>query len=609
MMQKLTRKPDKSRAKTAPAVAKPLARPSARIAGWSSQRTAALPTLHALVHGPMQARLVVGPANDRYEQEADRVAEHVVHMRESAVATPAALRSSVSLQRKCACGGSGDDECTCAKGGSVLQRTASGDTSHVAPPIVHQVLGSPGQPLHPETRAFFEPRFGHDFSAVRVHTDALAAESARAVHARAYTVGSDMAFASGQYSPQSAEGRRLLGHELTHVVQQASVSTPPLLNDLETGDRHDAYERDADQVAEALFSGTDAIPDHFPITAIPSRPRLSHDWASCDDPPECPAREPGELTRAATARLQVGALDAPETGEIVYGFGIGSSSVASVGSDPTWSAFVAALSGSTDHWEILGFTDCEGATDGNTRLRQDRANAARAALPAAAQALIDRAVGASVSDCVASNDSEENRSFNRSVVFRRTSSTITMTDENITVSPPPLTTPTQDCTASNNSEIAFALPIARNMVSHAIDVLGRPSSTAVDDMLDKYFNDHSASTYLHVLSGYRNLSSIAGSFTIECEQPGSFMYDHFCGGIYAYVWSHGANVHLCGAAFGRSAVDLAETIVHESSHKFDNTDDKAYCWGGCPATLSRWSAYDNADSFSKFAWDASLNIP
>jgi hypothetical protein len=186
-----------------------------------------------------------------------------------------------------------------------------------------------------------------------------------------------------------------------------------------------------------------------------------------------------------------------------------------------------------------------------------------------------------------------------------------MADEFITISPPLLTIPTQDCTAGNNSEIAFALPIARNMVSHAIDVLGRSPSSAVDDMLNKYFNDHSVSTYLHALIGYRSLASIAGSFTIECEQPGSLLYDHFCGGTLAYVRDlvPGANVHLCGSAFGRSAVALAETIVHESSHKFDHTDDEAYCWGGCPATLSRWSAYDNADSFSKFAWDAYLNIP
>lgn len=171
--------------------------------------------------------------------------------------------------------------------------------------------------------------------------------------------------------------------------------------------------------------------------------------------------------------------------------------------------------------------------------------------------------------------------------------------------------PTVDCTPANISEIAIAMPLARAMVRHAIDLLGRPSTSAVTALLDKYFNDHSASTYLHALVGYRNLlSGISGSFTVECEQPGSFMYDYFCGGTLAYVRTlvPGPNVHLCGSAFGRSDTALAETIAHESSHKFDNTGDKAYCWGGCPASLDRWAAYNNADSFSKFARDSYLTI-
>ncbi|MGB9632210.1 MAG: DUF4157 domain-containing protein [Chloroflexaceae bacterium] len=91
------------------------------------------------------------------------------------------------------------------------------------PPIVHEVLRSPGQPLDAETRAFMEPRFGHDFSRVRVHTDARAAESARAVNALAYTVGRDVVFGAGQYAPGASAGRRLLAHELAHVVQQGDL--------------------------------------------------------------------------------------------------------------------------------------------------------------------------------------------------------------------------------------------------------------------------------------------------------------------------------------------------------------------------------------------------
>jgi hypothetical protein len=77
-----------------------------------------------------------------------------------------------------------------------------------------------GAPLDPATRAFMEPRFGHDFSQVRVHTDARAATVAQSLDALAFTVGDDIAFAPGQYRPGSDEGRTLLAHELTHTLQQ-----------------------------------------------------------------------------------------------------------------------------------------------------------------------------------------------------------------------------------------------------------------------------------------------------------------------------------------------------------------------------------------------------
>ena len=89
-----------------------------------------------------------------------------------------------------------------------------------ASPSVHETLQRPGEPLTPETREFFEPRFGHDFGKVRLHTDAQAARSAEDVRANAYTVGSDIVFNKGAYQPGSPQGRKLLAHELMHVVQQ-----------------------------------------------------------------------------------------------------------------------------------------------------------------------------------------------------------------------------------------------------------------------------------------------------------------------------------------------------------------------------------------------------
>src|SRR5688572_21060197 len=86
----------------------------------------------------------------------------------------------------------------------------SGSEHHTVPPIVHDVLRSPGKPLDAQSREYFDPRFGHDFSQIRIHSDEQAAESARTVNAHAYTVGRDVVFGAGQYRPTTTAGRRLL---------------------------------------------------------------------------------------------------------------------------------------------------------------------------------------------------------------------------------------------------------------------------------------------------------------------------------------------------------------------------------------------------------------
>lgn len=108
--------------------------------------------------------------------------------------------------------------------GAVMRKAAGGTAADAlatsVPAVVDEVVDAPGQPLDPGTRRFMDVRFGHDFSQVRVHTSARAAQSARAVKARAYTAGQDVVFDAGQYSPRTREGRRLLAHELAHTVQQ-----------------------------------------------------------------------------------------------------------------------------------------------------------------------------------------------------------------------------------------------------------------------------------------------------------------------------------------------------------------------------------------------------
>ena len=123
------------------------------------------------------------------------------------------------------------------------------------PPVVYDVLRSPGQPLDARARVMLERGFGHDFSRVRIHTDARAAESTRAVDALAYTVGSDVVFGAGKYAPGTADGQRLLAHEMTHVIQQAGAPAGAALT---LGQPGDPLEREADHVADRMSTAADS---------------------------------------------------------------------------------------------------------------------------------------------------------------------------------------------------------------------------------------------------------------------------------------------------------------------------------------------------------------
>jgi len=177
------------------------------------------PTTHPLLF--LQQKLAIGSTTDPLEAEADRVADQVMGM---SAPSPQLNVSGAepAVRRKCACEGSGSEcpECRKKKEEKLQRKAQSPVVPTEAPPIVHQVLRAPGQRLDAATRAFFEPRFGADFSHVRVHTDAQAAASAHAVNALAYTVGDRIVFGADRYSPQTTEGGRLLAHELVHVVQR-----------------------------------------------------------------------------------------------------------------------------------------------------------------------------------------------------------------------------------------------------------------------------------------------------------------------------------------------------------------------------------------------------
>jgi hypothetical protein len=218
------------------------------------------------------------------------------------------------LQRACACGNhtlaGGECEACRNKREGTLQRAAiNSPPVGEAPPIVHEALRSPGQPLDAATRAFMEPRFGHDFSQVRVHTDARAAESARAVGALAYSVGRDVVFGARQYASTRPSSTYLLAHELAHVTQARAAGEPSSVQarpDSSSAGLAPVWrisanpltERQADRMAQMVMLGAPVSEKPIPASAI----HLYPDERPTEPPP------PAQPAAAAAAPPEPGAM-------------------------------------------------------------------------------------------------------------------------------------------------------------------------------------------------------------------------------------------------------------------------------------------------------------
>jgi len=174
----------------------------------------------------LQARLLVGAAHDPLEDEADRAAAQVLALPGRGHAALRALRQPLLSRAATHTAGAGSE----------------------APASVHRTLATAGDPLPAPLRRTLEPRFGHDFSQVRVHRDAQAMQSAREVHAAAYTVGQRIVFGQGQYAPHTTAGRALVAHELAHVVQQGGGSR--LLQRQLSAEQLDDFDTEAFAVAQ-----------------------------------------------------------------------------------------------------------------------------------------------------------------------------------------------------------------------------------------------------------------------------------------------------------------------------------------------------------------------
>jgi hypothetical protein len=167
----------------------------------------------------LQPKLTINTPGDVYEQEADAMADRVMRMTDTSVQNkPVTGLIGTSVQRKCA-------ECEEEEKKAQVMRKAEGGGYNASPSLVSRLSGARGNgtPLSAPTRNFMEAAFSTDFSNVRVHTGNESAEMSKGINAKAFTYGNDVYFNSGAYQPETQEGKRLLAHELTHVVQQGNI--------------------------------------------------------------------------------------------------------------------------------------------------------------------------------------------------------------------------------------------------------------------------------------------------------------------------------------------------------------------------------------------------
>ncbi len=176
---------------------------------------------HSFSGFPIQTKLTIGSPNDRYEKEADAMADRIMRMPIAPVSLPSLKTNGNSIQAKCA---------ACEHEEEQIRRKPLMMKSDGGQPVATKALGNEltrskggGQPLPVATNRFMSSAFGTDFSHVRIYTGTSAQHMNQGLNAKAFTHGSDIYFNRGQYNPGSSEGKHLLGHELTHVVQQTKT--------------------------------------------------------------------------------------------------------------------------------------------------------------------------------------------------------------------------------------------------------------------------------------------------------------------------------------------------------------------------------------------------
>jgi Domain of unknown function (DUF4157) len=194
-----------------------------------------------------------------------------------------------TIQRTCACDGAEPCGCDTTPPLPWVQREAGDVSAAPSRSVAATALRGQGagRPLDAASRGFMEPRFGHDLSGVRIHTDAAAARGARLLNAHAFTVGNDVYFAQGRYDPATLPGRTLLAHELTHTIQQGGAAGGAVaLSSAAVSHPNDASEREAESVAHHVAGGSPGAP------AISSAPTAIQRQEDAGTPASDPSQAP-----------------------------------------------------------------------------------------------------------------------------------------------------------------------------------------------------------------------------------------------------------------------------------------------------------------------------
>lgn len=474
----------------------------------------------------------------------------------------------ISLQRKCDCGqhtGGGECEDCKKKKKMPLQRHTNGSAAPAfVPPIVGDVLGSLGEPLDQETRDFFEPQFGRDFSQVRVHAGHRSAESARAVNAKAYTVGNAVVFGTDQYLPWSESGRGLLAHELTHVAQQDESPTPAVHASLEIGRNDDAFEREAESVESAVLRGESFVAG------------TSEDLRSAN---RTVARTP-RLSRKENKNEKVRNKKIDDLMKKIH--------------DKLTSFFFNLFVTEKDVHEVLQLLKPLSPSDLSEAVERMEE-----------EGLVDR-----LFKHVGDSDKEKEAQTLQGIQNSRVQKVSKVQGGTVTVQ--------GSCSISYNQAVEGKVGTTKQWAKKAKDTVNDFVSdpaghAATGALLDKHFFHQPTnppglnvaqqkSKAQTIRANFEKVEQQANPLPNRCASP----VDTECAALAAaYVTADKSAVMFCRSFFSADANAQTYMLFHELTHVYANVEDRGYGSERVFAHLSPDSAIDNADSYALFATDTS----